>query len=101
MRERPLAIFSGIAVPEQFENMVIGRISEPEYSFRFSDHHRYSGKDIRMMTATVEPGTAFLTTGKDWFKTVELFPDEFEIYMVGLRMEIEDMESLLSDIARP
>ncbi|MBD3178635.1 MAG: tetraacyldisaccharide 4'-kinase [Candidatus Latescibacteria bacterium] len=101
MRGRTLAIFSGIAVPEQFENMVIGRIFEPEYSFRFSDHHRYSRKDIKMMTGTVGPGTAFLTTGKDWFKTVELFPDEFDIYMVRLRMKIEGMESLMSDIAKP
>ncbi|MFD2934298.1 tetraacyldisaccharide 4'-kinase [Spirosoma flavum] len=47
------------------------------HHYRFADHHAYGRADLDSILKTLPPGTALLTTEKDWVKLDELLtPDE-------------------------
>lgn len=98
LKGRKVAVYSGIAVPESFEDTVTERITEPDFSFRFSDHHMYDGEDIRFMKDRVPAGTVFITTEKDWFKSAELFPEDTDILVLKIRMAFDNIDRLLNII---
>jgi tetraacyldisaccharide 4'-kinase len=95
LKNRRIAVYSGIAVPESFERLIKDQIAEPEISFRFSDHHLYTEEDIEYMLNKAGRDAAFLTTEKDWFKSAGLFPGGVNIYRVRISMEIEDISRLM------
>ena len=92
---RKIALYSGIALPESFEDTFTDRFHEPDFSFRFSDHHMYDEEDIRFMTDRVPDGTAFITTEKDWHKSAELFAPDIDIYLCRIKFVIDEMERLI------
>ena len=92
---KKIALYSGIARPEGFEDMFSEQVTEPDFSFRFSDHHQYDEEDIRFLTGKVPPGTAFITTEKDWYKSAELFQPDTDIYLLRLKMVIDNLDKLI------
>jgi tetraacyldisaccharide 4'-kinase len=94
---RRVALLSGIARPGSFERTAAEAGLDPDISFRFDDHHRYSGSDIMDMMEEC-PGCVFVTTEKDWVKVSELFPPEAELLRLSLAMEIEGIEDLLRPV---
>lgn len=96
LKSERFSVFSGIGYPAPFEDMVKEIIGEPGNVFRFSDHYDYSRKDIEWMIHENMGGTV-LTTEKDWFKAVDLFPEGVEVYAVRVKMVIEGVEELIGD----
>jgi len=92
---RKIALYSGIAIPESFENTFGEHLGEPDFSFRFSDHHMYDEEGIRFMTDRVPDGTAFITTEKDWHKSAELFAPDIDVYLFRIRFVIDEMDRLI------
>ncbi len=90
-----VALFSGIARPDSFEELVERLGGDIDVSFRFIDHHRYQSKDVAWMLHRAPEGIAYLTTEKDWVKTAHLFPAGFPVYALHVRMEIADVEKLM------
>ncbi len=95
LRGRKLAVYSGIALPPHFEVTVREYVTEPDLSFRFSDHHEYTASDISFMMDRAAEGSAFITTEKDWHKSAELFSHDTDIYMLKIRMVINDIDRLI------
>ncbi|RPJ57456.1 MAG: hypothetical protein EHM12_09135, partial [Dehalococcoidia bacterium] len=78
-----------------FERTVISMGLEPEISFRFEDHHWYCRGDIDFMSANSHEDSVFLTTEKDWNKSVDLFPGGIDPFALMIDVEIEGKEGLL------
>lgn len=93
-----VALFSGIARPDSFEELVQRIGVEIDVSFRFIDHHRYRSKDVTWMLRQAPEGVAYLTTEKDWVKAAHLFPAGLPLYALRIRMEIADLEKLMDVI---
>ena len=99
--------FSGIAVPESFENMLRGFGAEIRYNRRFLDHHRFTRSEIQhLYDQAGKAGLDMLvTTEKD---AVRLFSDIVPpVPLYFLRMEIdilsgeEDFEHAAARICLP
>lgn len=90
-----VALFSGIARPDSFEELVERLGADIDVSFRFIDHHRYRSKDVAWMLHRAPEGIAYVTTEKDWVKAAHLFPAGFPVYALSVRMEIDDLEKLM------
>jgi len=93
-----VVLFSGIARPESFEATAAEFGFDPEVSFRYDDHYRYSADDIREMIDECGTGSVFVTTEKDWGKVSSLFPDETRLLRLDMKMEIEGIEELLKPV---
>ena len=91
---RSVALYSGIARPESFEEIITRTGAEPIISFRFIDHHTYRPDDISRMLDEAPPGIPFVTTEKDWVKSEHLFPGDREVCAVLVRMELRERGSL-------
>jgi tetraacyldisaccharide 4'-kinase len=98
MGGKRIALFSGIARPDSFEELVERLGGNIDVSFRFIDHHRYRSKDVTWMLHRAPEGIAYLTTEKDWVKAAHLFPAGFPVYALRVRMEISDLEKLMDVI---
>ena len=62
-----IAAFSGIAVPENFENMLRSFGAEIRYNQRFLDHHRFSEQEIHHVFEQAKAANVdfIVTTEKD------------------------------------
>jgi tetraacyldisaccharide 4'-kinase len=96
--DRTVAIYSGIAVPGSFEQIFIDNVAEPEFSFRFTDHHSYGAEDVDIILEKCGSGSAIVTTEKDWFKSMELFPSGTDIYRMRIDMKIDGLGRLIDII---
>jgi tetraacyldisaccharide 4'-kinase len=102
-----VAVFSGIAYPESFENMLRSFGAEIRYNRRFLDHHRFTRSEIKAVynQASEAKLDMIVTTEKD---AVRLFPDikpKIPIYFLRLEIEIlsgeEDFEAATARICLP
>ena len=100
--------FSGIAVPESFENMLRTRGAEIRYNKRFLDHHRFTRheiEDIYGKAASIEGLDMIVTTEKDAVRLYEDMPPPVPIYFLRLEIEIlsgeEDFDQAASRICLP
>jgi len=80
---------SGIAVPENFERLLEKLGSRVEIRRRFSDHHRFSQREIdRFMSRCIERDMELiLTTEKDAVRFPK--PKEIDVPIYFLRIEVE------------
>lgn len=80
--------FSGIAVPESFENMLTKLGASVVKGLRFSDHYAYEPEDIEQIISMAEGvgASMIVTTEKD---AVRLSPMSTKIPVYYLRMEVE------------
>jgi tetraacyldisaccharide 4'-kinase len=81
---------SGIAVPEGFEQAVEDLGAKIEIRRRFTDHHRYTWKEIeefmdRCVNRDVELA---VTTEKDWVRFPRLANLEVPVYVLRVQIEI-------------
>jgi tetraacyldisaccharide 4'-kinase len=102
-----VAAISGIAVPENFERSLEKLGARVEIRRRFSDHHRFSSKDInRFMQRCVERDMELIvTTEKDAVRFPR--PKDLDVPVYFLRIEVEILkghdvwELLLDRICHP
>ena len=95
-----VVLFSGIARPGSFEKTALEFGLDPEISFRFDDHHVYSGADVKAMTDECSEGSVYVTTAKDWAKAAPLFPAGIKLLRLDMEMEIPGVERLLEPVMR-
>lgn len=89
LRDARVGAFSGIAVPEGFENFLRAQGATVRYNRRFLDHHWFSEAELREIAAQArEIGVDFLvTTEKD---AVRIAPEtDFGLPLYFLRLEID------------
>lgn len=107
LRGAHIAVFSGIASPESFEDMLRGFGAEIRYNRRFLDHHRFTRSEIEKLYSQAFEAKLdmIVTTEKD---AVRLFPDiqpKIPIYFLRLEIEIlsgeEDFEAATARICLP
>jgi tetraacyldisaccharide 4'-kinase len=93
-----IVLFSGIARPASFEATAVEFGLDPSVSFRFDDHHAYTGQDIGKMIREAGEGAVFVTTEKDWGKVAAIFPESTKLLRLDMKMEITGMEDLLKPV---
>lgn len=102
-----VAAISGIAVPENFERSLEQLGARVEIRRRFSDHHRFSTKDInRFMQRCVERDMELIvTTEKDAVRFPR--PKELDVPVYFLRIEVKILkghdiwEQMLDRLCQP
>jgi tetraacyldisaccharide 4'-kinase len=85
---RNVFAFSGIARNEDFEQ-TLGQLGCVVVGFvGFSDHHRYTDEDIRLiMNAAADTGAVcLLTTEKDYVRIVNRLPLSLPLVVIGIRL---------------
>jgi len=89
LQEKFVAVISGIAVPENFERQVEKLGAKIEIKRRFSDHHRFSRKEIaKFLQRCVERDMEMIvTTEKDAVRFPR--PKEIEVPVYFLRIEVQ------------
>ncbi|PDH29266.1 MAG: tetraacyldisaccharide 4'-kinase [Puniceicoccaceae bacterium MED-G30] len=100
--------FSGIAVPESFENMLDARGARILYNKRFLDHHRFTRHEMEAIyrkAAEFEDLQMIVTTEKDAVRLFDDMKPPVPLYFLRLEIEIlsgeEDFEQAASRICLP
>ena len=90
MSGRKVATFSGIATPDKFEEFVRRYGAQIAYNRRFSDHHRFTEKDLEeVFSGAVRAGVEFIvTTEKDMVRLSRDLKPPLPIYYLRLEIEI-------------
>jgi tetraacyldisaccharide 4'-kinase len=65
---RRVCLLSGIASPEQFEQMVKKLCSSITEHFAYEDHHRFTDEEIKTLLDDKPEGSLLLTTEKDFIR---------------------------------
>jgi tetraacyldisaccharide 4'-kinase len=88
----PVAVLSGIGRPDAFERQITDAGAVVEVSFRFPDHHRYTGRDVAWILEQSESRgvDVVLTTEKDWAKLSRLDPPQGRFGIARLSLEFID-----------
>lgn len=92
---RNVVLFSGIARPASFEGAARALGARPAAAYRYGDHHRYTRGDIARMVGEGGAEALYLTTEKDWYKAMGLFPTGVEVLALRVRMRIAAPEGAL------
>ena len=106
IKEKKVAVFSGIAYPESFEGTIKEQGADIIYTKRFLDHHRFSKGEIKtvFMEALASGADMILTTEKDAVRLPNIFP-KIPLYYLRLEIDIlsneEDFNSLAERICLP
>ena len=90
MSGRKVATFSGIATPDKFEEFVRRYGAQIAYNRRFSDHHRFTEKDLEeVFSGAMRAGVEFIvTTEKDMVRLSRDLKPPLPIYYLRLEIEI-------------
>lgn len=88
LKGKKIALFSGIAYPESFENTILDQGAEIIYKKRFLDHHRFTKNEIKSVYSGALHSEAefMVTTEKDAVRLPEIDP---KIPLYYLRLEID------------
>lgn len=90
LTDRPVIAFSGIAQPARFEADLKQAGARLLHHARFSDHHRYTEKDIARLVALLErhaeSGPLLITTDKDLVKVASLIPTAWRPFVYTLQV---------------
>jgi tetraacyldisaccharide 4'-kinase len=94
LKDKWVGAISAIAVPEAFEGSLKKLGARVEISSRFSDHHRFSRKDVeRFMQRCVERDMHLIvTTEKDAVRFP--MPSSIDVPVYFLRIEVEILKGL-------
>ncbi len=101
----PAVAFCGIARPEQFFAGLesVGLRLAARIAFR--DHHRYTPRDLKRLARSAQAAgaAALITTEKDRVRLgalTQALPESLPLKTAGLRTEIGDEETVISDLLR-
>jgi len=102
LKGKALALFSGIADPDSFENLILSLGAETGLTLRFPDHHYYSRQDIdRIISASRAKGLqTIVTTEKDAVKLQQLDTDDnkdIKILVLRIALKITHNEERFLD----
>jgi tetraacyldisaccharide 4'-kinase len=102
-----IAALSGIAVPENFENSLVKLGAVIEVKKRFSDHHRFSRREIeRFTTRCLERDVQMIvTTEKDAVRYPRAATDDVPVWFLRIEVEIlaghEHWQHMIEQICQP
>ncbi|MBO6515185.1 MAG: tetraacyldisaccharide 4'-kinase [Bacteroidia bacterium] len=92
---------SGLANNQRFAQQIKQTLTNVE-TLSFSDHHRYTTKDVlRMVNRSEELDYVIVTTNKDWVKLKPIFEElgaDVSVFVQSVRFEIEGEVELLARI---
>ncbi|MFA5114547.1 MAG: tetraacyldisaccharide 4'-kinase [Candidatus Omnitrophota bacterium] len=101
LKGKTLALFSGIADPDSFENLVLSLGAQVGLAFTFDDHHRYTKSDIDgIMAASRQKGiSTIVTTEKDAVRLRQVCagPGNTQILVLRIGLKITHNEKGLLD----
>ena len=102
---RRVVLACGIGNPEAFIGNVLGHGAKIVERVVMGDHHLWSSADaarLERACSDAGPGTALVTTAKDWVKLCEHFPREasrFDVIVPELSIAMTQEESLVALVA--
>ncbi len=102
-----VAAFSGIAVPESFENFLMQFGAQILYVKRFLDHHRFSEEELNGIFHHAAEADAeyVVTTEKDAVRIDRLPDSHIPLYYLRLEIELlsgrDDFEAAVARICFP
>jgi len=90
LKGKTAALFSGIGDPESFEKLILSLGIKIGLSFRFSDHHHYTGKDLQkiIQSSKRENIETIITTEKDAARICDLQLSTCSLRLLALRIEL-------------
>ncbi len=97
----------GIAMPESFENALTRLGAEIEVSRTFTDHHRYTAREIEQFIRRCSRRdiSAIITTEKDAVRIPRIVEPEVAIYYLRVEIEIlagqESWERFVNRLTKP
>jgi tetraacyldisaccharide 4'-kinase len=100
LKGKTVCAFAGIADPESFKRTIISLGGEVVAFVRFSDHHRYTERDLKEIRreSLSHSAAITITTEKDGIKLTG-FPDFLcDIFLLRIEMKIIDRDSEFEDI---
>jgi len=91
LRDKPVALFSGIGDPDSFEKSVEALGIKIGLLFKFSDHHNYSPGDLdKIFSAAKDKGcAAVVTTEKD---AARIGKTQYELQVLRINLVIRNQE---------
>lgn len=107
LKGRRIGCFSGIAVPESFEQFLLDQEVELRLVRRFLDHHRFSDRELEEFFETARAAglDAVVTTEKDAVRIPPEFQPGIPFYFLRLEIEIlrgvNDFEEAVSRVCFP
>lgn len=107
LKDKRLAAFSGIAVPESFERFLLNLGAVLVETERFVDHHRFTQEELDLFFAkALAAGAEFIvTTEKDAVRLPITLKSPIPLYYLRLEIEIlkgdHDFEKAVSEICFP
>lgn len=95
LRGRTAFVFSGIAKNIDFYNTVKGFKCKVTGSSEFTDHHRYTDRDINMILQSAkESNTDFIiTTEKDYARIANRIKWPIDLVVVGIKISFENYDN--------
>ncbi|MCX7661503.1 MAG: tetraacyldisaccharide 4'-kinase [Candidatus Omnitrophica bacterium] len=89
---RKVILFSGIAEPDSFKDMILNLKIHIEEELRFPDHYCYSTKDIERLKSIskIKGINLFITTEKDVTKLIRFDLSDIEIFVLSICLKIKD-----------
>ncbi len=100
LRDRKVVAFCGIGKPESFAQTLRSLGASVVDLLEFPDHHTYTPEDVaKIEAARASRGAeSVVTTEKDWVRLGER-PPITDLYVLGIRLEIEGRERLAEHIS--
>ena len=95
--------FAGLADNDSFSKTLETIFKKKIKLYKFSDHHKYSDKDLQFLEKLYTDSGVFLTTEKDIikFEKYSIFTEKYPLYYVKIELKINENLSLLEDIILP
>jgi tetraacyldisaccharide 4'-kinase len=93
LKERAVALFSGIADPDSFERLVVSLGLKVELVFKFPDHYDYKEKDLNSIAIEAQKNNIdiIITTEKDSVRLSKMPAtiSKFQIMVLSIRLSIK------------
>jgi len=106
LHEHYVGVFSGIASPRGFEQLVLRMSGEMRFRRRFLDHHRYENEELELMFQQAKNNgvEVMITTEKDAVRIPANFVPILPLYYLRMEIEIvegfEDFEEAVTSICK-
>ena len=90
LRERTAFVFSGIARNIDFYNTVKGFKCKVTGSSEFTDHHRYTDRDLNMILQSAKKSNAdfIITTEKDYARIANRITWPIDLVVIGIKISL-------------
>ncbi len=95
LRERTAFVFSGIARNIDFYNTIKGFKCKVTGSSEFTDHHRYTDRDLNMILQSAKESNAdlIITTEKDYARISNRIEWPIDLVVVGIKISFENYDN--------